>query len=340
MDPDTLADLFKDHCSIDEAIVVAQDSFKEKKEQFGKFWEKSFELLNSDYVTVPDERRHGSTCYMGPSFTSLRDFHETVSKKLEENDPKPSLEYFRLQFTPRNTHALTSKRYYKRFEVKWGLQTRTLHKMHIDQHYGSKQFCFLKEYAQKFKHFSYVMFVDDKAQVPIGDVGAPVSAVTRQRRVMQVNNELRSLDHDNAFMHLTPSVNVLLEPPENQHGWYAGVPEIVLKESIFQPSTAFRHVAEIANRLDKHEKKPFLFIGSDGGPDHNLTFIQTIMSYIALFLVLDLDFFFAVRTPPGLSIINPAERVMSHLNVGLYGTALARDDIGVNEKYVRNVKFY
>lgn len=330
---EALKELLEDEFDIEEAVVMAEDSQKETQSQFHNFWKIADECLNSE-MTVPDERRHGNTCYIAPSFISLRHFRDEIKKKLQENDPVPSEEYFRLQFTPRNTHALTSRRYYRKFNVKWGLQTRSLHKQHMDQHYGAKQFCFMKEYASKFKENSHVLFVDDKAQIPIGNLNAPVSAVTRQRRVLQTNGQSSSLDHDNAFTHLTPSVSVLLEPPETSKGWYGGIPTIILKDSIFEASSAFRHAVEFSKTIQKFPDKPFLFIGSDGGPDHNLTYIQTILSYIALFLKLDLDFLHAVRTPPGLSVINPAERLMSLFNWSLYGTAFARDEVGDDEHLV------
>lgn len=61
----------------------------------------------------------------------------------------------------------------------------------------------------------------------------------------------------------------------------------------------------------------------DGGPDHNLT-------YICLFLQLDLDMLSAVRTPPYHSWKNPVERIMSIINIALQSVGLMRQSMPQN----------
>ena len=62
----------------------------------------------------------------------------------------------------------------------------------------------------------------------------------------------------------------------------------------------------------------------DGGPDHRLTYASVQQSLLALFIQLNLDFLCAVRTPPHNSWKNPAERIMSILNLALQGVGIAR----------------
>ena len=71
--------------------------------------------------------------------------------------------------------------------------------------------------------------------------------------------------------------------------------------------------------------KPILFIFSDGGPDHRLTYFSVRLSLICLFLKLDLDYLCAGRMAPYHSWRNPVERIMSVLNLGLQCVGLARD---------------
>lgn len=187
-----------------------------------------------------------------------------------------------------------------------------------------------------------MFFLDDKAAIPVGFEGAPVSATRRQRSVLKAgldNRGLNALDHDNIPQHLTPSITIKLVPPtELSNAWYAGEPGIIIKDAIFEHSTAFRHAAELIARFTKDDlERPMLFIGSDGGPDHNLTSIMVMLSYIAIFLRLDLDFLCAVRTPPNFSFINPAERFMATANIALIGVSLARNHLGENEKLVKNL---
>ena len=98
------------------------------------------------------------------------------------------------------------------------------------------------------------------------------------------------------------------------------------KESVFEPSSPMRHMCEL-NQVMQSEftaVRPVLFIYSDGGSDHRLTYISVQLSLISLFLRLDLDYLCACRTAPYHSWRNPVERVMSVLNLGLQCVALAR----------------
>ena len=69
---------------------------------------------------------------------------------------------------------------------------------------------------------------------------------------------------------------------------------------------------------------PILALYTDGGPEHRLTFVSVQLSLLALFIKLDLDFLCAVRTPPHNSWENPAERIMSILNLALQGVEIVR----------------
>ena len=73
--------------------------------------------------------------------------------------------------------------------------------------------------------------------------------------------------------------------------------------------------------------KPVLFVYTDGGPDHRLTYLSVQLSLISLFLTLDLDFLCACRTAPYHSWRNPVERVMSTLNLGLQSVGLMRQEM-------------
>ena len=102
-----------------------------------------------------------------------------------------------------------------------------------------------------------------------------------------------------------------------------------LKDAVFEHSTPFRHVCELHQILQTTSfTKPVLFLYSDGGPDHRLTYFSVKLSLICLFLTLDLDYLCAGRTAPYHSWRNPVERVMSILNLGLQCVGLARSKMG------------
>ena len=71
--------------------------------------------------------------------------------------------------------------------------------------------------------------------------------------------------------------------------------------------------------------KPVLAILSDGGPDHRVSFGSVKVSVIALFCKLDLDMLVCMQMCPYLSWTNPAERVMSTLNLALQNVSLMRE---------------
>lgn len=62
----------------------------------------------------------------------------------------------------------------------------------------------------------------------------------------------------------------------------------------------------------------------DGGPDHNLRFPRTQLAQIAYFTQRNLDLLILVHTTPNHSWKNPAERVMSNLNLALPGISVMR----------------
>ena len=79
-------------------------------------------------------------------------------------------------------------------------------------------------------------------------------------------------------------------------------------------------------KLGSYEEnnKPILVLYTDGGSDHRLTFMSVKLSLIARFLKHDKGMLIAVRTPPYNSWKDPAERVMSILNIGLNSVGLMR----------------
>ena len=91
-----------------------------------------------------------------------------------------------------------------------------------------------------------------------------------------------------------------------------------LKDAVFEHSTPLRHSCELYSVLQSLSiSKPILFLYSDGGPDHRLTYSSVKLSLICLFLMLNLDYLCAARTAPYHSWKNPVERIMSLLNLGL-----------------------
>jgi hypothetical protein len=113
---------------------------------------------------------------------------------------------------------------------------------------------------------------------------------------------------------------------------------VFLKDSIFEASSPTRHTAELARLLKKmFPNTAAIVLYTDGGPDHNCKHISVRLGLLALFLELDLDTMVVMRTAPTQSWGNPVERVMSVLNLGLQGVALAREEM-IEEVYEKQMK--
>ena len=124
------------------------------------------------------------------------------------------------------------------------------------------------------------------------------------------------------------SVVLLIDIPERiDDSWYQGQVLVGFKDAAFESSSPLRHATELSRILRSKEeyRKPVLFVYSDGGPDHRITYVSVQISLIALFLMLDLGFICAVRTAPSHSWRNPVERIMSTLNLGLQCVGLMRE---------------
>ena len=175
--------------------------------------------------------------------------------------------------------------------------------------------------------------VDDKHKVKVGEPGHPVAAVERGKSVLVGPNQVFQVtDHDFCRSTLTPSVILNVDIPEHiEDTFHHGKVCVGIKDSVFQASSPKRHASEIYQYLKNQDDNELLFLYSDGGPDHNLTFLYVQLSLIGLFLALDLDCLVAVRTPPGHSWKNPAERVMCVLNLGLQSVGVMRASMS-NEK--------
>lgn len=133
-------------------------------------------------------------------------------------------------------------------------------------------------------------------------------------------------DHDFSRASLIPSVTLHITIPEDEGGsWYNGTPYVCLKDAVFQPSNPRRHAIELQKVIAQHQlESPILVMYTDGGPDHRCDYISVIYSMVFLFLDLDLDMLVLARNAPGHSWRNPAERIMSVLNLGLQSVGMMR----------------
>ena len=199
---------------------------------------------------------------------------------------------------------------------------------------------------------------DDKAKIPIGEPGHIVStgACPHHYNISSTENtrtNMDLLDHEFHKGSITPSVElVILISISRNDSWHQGDIYVVLKDSVFELSTIWQHCTQLAMcllnegaektdvskierlkdfiALTPEDKKnilrhiPFyLILSTDGGPDKN-THIATKAALLGLVILLDLAAIVAFRNALDCFWINPVERVMSLLNLGLQHTGYAR----------------
>ena len=108
------------------------------------------------------------------------------------------------------------------------------------------------------------------------------------------------------------------------------------KRSVFQPSSSFRFGIELIKTLEvnglNRELTPHLFLITDGGPEHNVTFHSVKIPLMVIFKELNLESLVAIRTAPGHSYLNIVERIMSILNIGFQNVDLERSEVPSDEE--------
>eukprot|EP00117_Sycon_ciliatum_P041383 scpid20457/ scgid30282/ len=291
---------------------------------FDRFFEKAAEVLSD--CQAEDSRRHG-VAHLS-KFLSIRDLHEQVRVQCPDVEV-PSLEWLRLQFLPVDPRTSAAIRYTGKLHVKKRVQSRILRASHEDDHYAAAVFKYMRAMAVDLKeHDPLFLCMDDKAKVPVGEPDRPTSTNVRSKATyVEENEQLTAMDHDLTKCSLTPSVILRCDIPDMAEGsFYRGQVDVRVKDSVFEPSNPFRHMAELRASacFDGAVCPPIAFVYTDGGVDHRVTCRSVQLAYIALFIKEDLDLLVAGRTCPGHSFANPAERVMATLNLGLQNAAFAR----------------
>ena len=324
-DPDLIFDLRVDN--------------KGQPEKYELFLEECKKYIESSVDTAPDERRFDTVDTTSNKTTvithlatalSVRALHEQVQKRLPDGTPIPSIQWLRIQFWPQRSTAATSKYFTGKIKLKFMIQSRQFRCFHVDAHYASALFRYQKEFSIRFREFTSFFCMDDKHSCKVGEPSCPVAAVERGRRVIvRTDQSFQVSDHDFSKISVTPSVALDVNIPESIEGsFYDGQVSVGVKEHCFEPSSPIRHVTELYNIIkDSKNDKEIICMYTDGGPDHRVTYISVQISLIALFLKTNADMVMAVRTPPQHSWKDPAERIMSILNIGLQATGLMRDKV-------------
>lgn len=167
--------------------------------------------------------------------------------------------------------------------------------------------------------------------MPFGEPGVAVSTAIRGKKsIVPTATSLVAMDHDMNKGSLTPSVNLLCEIPSSiDMSFVRGKVFTAVNDSVLQSANPFRHAAFTAKVLaNREERKPILLKYTDGGTDQRNNLESVRCANICLFREMNLDMLIHVRCAPGHSWTNPAERIMSILNIGLQNVSLERKEAG------------
>lgn len=227
------------------------------------------------------------------SAISVRDLQQQVAARCPPCTAIPSVSWLSLQFWPKTAHTHSKIHYTGRFTVKYMIQARQFRKDHEDAHFAACIFRYQREMAVMFRQNSVFACLDDKHRVKVGEPHYPVAAAERGKKVLvSRGTTFEVADHDFTKFSLIPSVSLVANiPQEVTDSWYTGQVLIGLKEGAYEPSSPLRHMAELDGALSKYDLlqgKSILFLYTDGGPDHRLTYLSVKLSLISFFLSLDL----------------------------------------------------
>ncbi len=330
-----------DHTEL--AFDLRANNGRIKDKRFDAFWEKMAEKINKE--TVVHERRQTEVAYM-PVAVSVRALVESIKADLPDGTPIPGLTTVKYSFWPCNPYLHSSFSYSADFKVKMAVQQRMVKVRHEDANYAFNYALYMKHLAVKFRDKTVFLSVDDKAVIPVGEPNNPISTGVRShnKSITSVGTQLAASDHDFHIAGAVPSVDFLIDVPESvSDSFYQGSIHVTLKDKVFQASTPMRHAAETVKILRESKSddgvnlsKPILLKFSDGGPDQRTNFLSVQLADIVLFIALDLDFLAHLRTAPGQSSVNMAERAMSALNFALQNTSTHR--IGMDDNFEARMK--
>jgi hypothetical protein len=233
------------------------------------------------------------------------------------------------------------------------LQTRSLRDLHPDQRWVNAMTRSYLEWLIELSTIyriedlpaSSVAFVgkDDKAKKPVGDrVAVSMTVQFNNKAIVPLEpsgrNSVAAADHDWKYANIVPSVVTLHSNTLNdmtgsffcgdaENG--TGEIEVTLRDAVFEGATVFGHIAQIKKYFEDRLTRDGVLVldvfvlQTDGGPDHNTTFLRTQLAFIVLcLLVIGHQPWVVIQGVPHGSYLNKIKHAMSILNIALMHVAL------------------
>ena len=163
---------------------------------------------------------------------------------------------------------------------------------------------------------------DDKCKVPTGEPGNPVGTNVRAMApaVTLLSVRLLMMDHSWHRASITPTVTLASDVAHafDTGKWRRGQVVVSLKDSVLEPSSAFRNAAELATTILALCAKPIIVVKrTDGGSEQNTTFGSVQLADVALWKKTGADLLIHSRPAADGSWVNEAEGCMPLFNLAM-----------------------
>ena len=270
----------------DEDILLDYRSANGKiSNTYDMFWDAVLKVISDKQAA--EKRRHGTDSLL-PYAMSVRHLSEQAHKLLPDDSAVPCDKTILLQFSPKDPFSHAALRHSNRFDMRFVMQARNLREKNPDAYYVA---C-IKKYARSMmivvkkklkeipenKNDSFCVVYtssDDKHVINVGEPGYPLTPGTRQKPAISSSDESKhnAGDHDTSckFM-IQPTVKLDIDIPEKyEEGWYRGQVLFNNHDTVFNPSSHFRHLLLSLEHLrsgGKDGKVVLLIDETDGGTDH------------------------------------------------------------------------
>ena len=323
----------------DPDYIYDMRHFNGSEIKYKKYLEQ-FRIAVQEYM-VEDRGRH-ETKYDGTVVSkvsfgfSLKQMFRAVCEKVKEKFPDiplPKSEAMVSRYLiPRTRAAADSAcRSEPLIPLKLAMQQKVIEKPNVDAHYNAAQYKYLRSFVVMLgPEIAGIIGWDDKTGVDIGEPEQPTAATQHSGRSW-VHQERQVGEGQHSFhkTNLTPSVRLVHEIGSAvEDSFYRGLPQVVIKDAIFEPSSSARHATEVFQMLLKnpHLRKPVQVFTNDGGSDHTIRYERNIVAMLALFLRLpEVVFMINFQMAAYRSAYHPVEKLNCILNLCWNGLGLSRE---------------
>ena len=140
----------------------------------------------------------------------------------------------------------------------------------------------------KICDYCLLVCLDNRHSAKIGEPEFPVATTERGRKVLVKKGVYFQVgDHDLTRFSIIPSVVLIITIPDDiTASWCDGQVAVTLKDAVFESSSPIRPATELCNLLSSTfgAIPPALFLYTDGGPDHRLTYVSVQLSLISIII--------------------------------------------------------